>query len=122
MIDDHLNVANVESRSAFIDEAVRFYCCELDSKTHQTIITTETARVIRDNIKKLENRLAYILFNVAGEQANMSLLLADKLLNMSDNEIRATRNDAYDIIRKRSGFITFNDAMENARYNPESGE
>lgn len=122
MIDSHLTVANVQTRSAFLEEAVRFYCCELDSKTHQNVITSETARVIRDNIKKLENHLAYILFNVAGEQANLSLLLADRLLNMSDEEIRATRNDAYDIIRRRSGFISFSDAMDNARFDPESDE
>lgn len=122
MIDSHLPVANVQTRSAFLEEAVRFYCCELDSKTHQNVITSETARVIRDNIKKLENHLAYILFNVAGEQANLSLLLADRLLNMSDEEIRATRNDAYDIIRRRSGFISFSDAMDNARFDPESDE
>ena len=122
MIDSHLPVANVQTRSAFLEEAIRFYCCELDSKTHQNVITSETARVIRDNIKKLENHLAYILFNVAGEQANLSLLLADRLLNMSDEEIRATRNDAYDIIRRRSGFISFADAMDNARFDPESDE
>ena len=122
MIDSHIPVANVQTRSAFLEEAVRFYCCELDSKTHQNVITSETARVIRDNIKKLENHLAYILFNVAGEQANLSLLLADRLLNMSDEEIRATRNDAYDIIRRRSGFISFADAMDNARFDPESDE
>ena len=122
MIDSHIPVAHVQTRSAFLEEAVRFYCCELDSKTHQNVITSETARVIRDNIKKLENHLAYILFNVAGEQANLSLLLADRLLNMSDEEIRATRNDAYDIIRRRSGFISFSDAMDNARFDPESDE
>ena len=122
MIDSHLPVANVQTRSAFLEEAIRFYCCELDSKTHQNVITSETARVIRDNIKKLENHLAYILFNVAGEQANLSLLLADRLLNMSDEEIRATRNDAYDIIRRRSGFISFSDAMDNARFDLESDE
>ena len=122
LIDSHIPVANTQTRSAFIEEAVRFYCCELDSKTHQNVITSETARVIRDNIKNLENRLAYILFNIAAEQANMGLILADRLLNMNDEDIRATRNDAYDIIRRRSGFISFSDAMDNARFDPESEE
>ena len=122
LIDSHVPVANTQTRSAFIEEAVRFYCCELDSKTHQNVITSETARVIRDNIKNLENHLAYILFNIAAEQANMGLILADRLLNMNDEDIRATRNDAYDIIRRRSGFISFSDAMNNARFDPESEE
>ena len=47
---------------------------------------------------------------------------ADRLLNMSDEDIRATRNDAYDIVRRRKGFISFADAIENARYDPESDE
>ena len=122
MIDTHLSAANTATRSSFVEEAVRFYCCELDSKTHQNVITSETARVIRDNVKNLENRLAYILFKIAGEQANLGLLLADRLLNMSDEDIRATRNDAYDIVRSRNGFISFADAIENARYTPESNE
>ncbi len=120
MIDSHMTAANVQSRSQFFEEAVEFYCSELDSETHQNVISTETARVIRDNIKKLENHLAHILFKIAGELANIGLLLADRLLNMSDADIRATRNDAYDIVRKRCGFISFTDAMENARYDPES--
>ncbi len=119
-IQAHMGQTGARSRSDFICDAVEFYCTELDSKTHQNVITTETARVIRDNIKNLENRLAFILFNVAGEQANLGLLLADRLLGMSDEDIRATRNDAYDMIRRRSGFISFNDAMDNARYDPES--
>ncbi len=52
----------------------------------------------------------------------MGLILADRLLNMTDEEIRATRNDAYDIIRRRCGFISFSDAMDNARFDPESEE
>ena len=115
LIDTHLSVSNCRNRSEYVEEAIRRYAMELDQKTHQNIITSETARVIRDNIKNLENRLAYILFNVAGEQANIGLLLADKLLDLSDEEIRATRNDAYNIVRKRSGFISFIDAMNNAR-------
>ena len=122
LIDSHVPVANTQTRSAFVEEAVRFYCCELDSKTHQNVITSEMARVVRDNIKNLENHLAYILYNIAGEQANMGLILADRLLNMSDEDIRATRNDAYDIIRRRCGFISFSDAMDNARFVPESDE
>ena len=122
MINASLVSANVRSRSELVEQAVRYYCCDLDSKKHQNVITSETARVIRDNIKNLENRLAYILFNVAGEQANMGLLLADRLLDMSDEDIRATRNDAYDIIRRRHGFISFRDAMDNARYDPEESE
>ena len=122
MIDSHLPVANTQSRSSFIEEAVRFYCCELDSKTHQNVITTEMARVVRDNIKNLENHIAYVMFNVAGEMANMNLLLADRLLNLPDEDIRATRNDAYDIVRRRKGFVSFADAIDNARYDPESDE
>ena len=115
MIDKHIDKANTQTRSEFIEEAIRFYCCELDQTEHRNIITAETSRVIRDNIQNLENHLSYILYKIAGEQANMGLILADQLLDLPDEAIREIRNDAYDLIRKRSGFISFQDAIKNAR-------
>ena len=109
-----------QSISAFIGTAVDHYCCDLDSMEYHNIITSETARVIRDNIRNLENHLAFILYNIAGEQATIDLILADKLLELQDAEIRDTRNDAYDLVRKRHGFISFKDAVDNARSLAES--
>ena len=114
-IDAHLRTSHCRSRSEFINDAVDFYCCELDESQHRNVIATETARIIRDNIQNLENHMAYILYKIAGEQANMGLLLADQLLNLPVEAIREYRNDAYDLIRKRSGFISFEDAMDNAK-------
>ena len=99
LIDSHIAQTSAKSRSDFVCDAIDFYCCELDSDNHRNVITTEMSRVIRDNIKNLENHLAHILFKLAVEQA---------------------KSAAYDIVRRNNGFISFEDAIADARSIAES--
>lgn len=121
-IDSHLPLTAAKSRSEFVCDAIEFYCCEMDSDNHRNVITSEMSRVVRDNIGSLESHLAHIMFKLAVEQANINLLLADKLFDMTDEEIRAYRNNAYDIVRKNNGFISFECAVDDARELSESDD
>ena len=103
LIDSHIAPTSAKSRSDFVCDAIDFYCCELDSDNHRNVITTEMSRVIRDNIKNLENHLAHILFKLAVEQAKINLVLADKSFDMEDKEVSAYGNAAYDIVRRNNG-------------------
>ncbi|MBP5236387.1 MAG: hypothetical protein J6128_02505 [Clostridia bacterium] len=120
LIDSHIAQTSAKSRSDFVCDAIDFYCCELDSDNHRNVITTEMSRVIRDNIKNLENHLAHILFKLAVEQAKINLVLADKSFDMEDKEVSAYGNAAYDIVRRNNGFISFEDAIADARSIAES--
>ena len=121
MIDSHRDSDVRQSIAGFIDAAVKHYCCTLDSDTHKEILSEELIRVIRDNIKNAENHIASTLFKMAGEQAVMSLLFADRIVGDIDrDELRAYRNDAYNTIRKWHGVFTFDDALDNAEAVPES--
>ena len=122
LIDSHLAQTSAKSRSEFVCDAIEHYCCELDSENHRNVITIETSRVVRDNIRNLENHLAHILFKIAGEQATINLILADRLLDMNDPEIGAYHNAGYDLVRSQNGFISFENAIENARELSEKNE
>ena len=121
MIDSHRDSDVRQSIAGFIDAAVKHYCCTMDSDTHKEILSEELIRVIRDNIKNAENHIASTLFKVAGEQAVLSLLFADRIVGDIDrDELRAYRNDAYNAIRRLHGVFTFDDALDNAEAEIES--
>ena len=107
--------------SGFIDLAVQYYCCSFESETHKEILTKELTNAIKYNIKNSENHIASTIFNLAGELATLNLLIADHLIgDIDDNAIRAYHNAAYDIVRKRHGVFSFEDAIEDARAIAES--
>ena len=121
MIDSHRDSDVRQSIAGFIDAAVKHYCCTMDSDTHKEILSEELIRVIRDNIKNAENHIASTLFKMAGEQAVLSLLFADRIVGDIDrDELRAYRNDAYNAIRRLHGVFMFDDALDNAEAEIES--
>ena len=121
MIDSHRDSDVRQSIAGFIDAAVKHYCCTMDSDTHKEILSEELIRVIRDNIKNAENHIASTLFKMAGEQAVLSLLFADRIVGDIDrDELRAYRNDAYNAIRRQHGVFMFDDALDNAEAEIES--
>ena len=123
MIDSHRDTDVKQSIAGFIDAAVKHYCCTIDSDTHKEILSEELIRVIHDIIKNAEDHISATMFKMAGEQAVLSLLFADLLVNHIDRrELQAYRNDAYDMIRKRHGILMFEDALENAEHVPEGGD
>ncbi len=76
--------------------------------------------------------MASVLFKLAGEEANIALLLADRVYNVSDYVLRSYRNSAYGIVRKRKGMLSFPGAVkairtsrgyrsgdEDSEYNPD---
>lgn len=114
-IDAHLPMTDSRTRSEFVNEAIRRYCCELSSEENKEYLSREIINIIRANIKNAENHIASTIFKLAGEQATLNLLVADQIIgDIDDDTIRAYRNDAYDIVRKRHGVFNFEDAMKNA--------
>ena len=121
MMEKYRNREAKQSLSQFIDAAVRYYCCSFETENHKELLTKELTQAIRFNIKDSENHIAATLFKLAGEQATLNLLIADQLIgDMDDETIRAYRNEAYDIVRKRHGVFSFEDAMDDARSIAES--
>ena len=85
------------------------------TRENKEYLSREIINIIRANIKNAENHIASTIFKLAGEQATLNLLVADQIIgDIDDDTIRAYRNDAYDIVRKRHGVFNFEDAMKNA--------
>ena len=123
MIDASLVPADASSRSEFVEKAIRYYAASLGADMHKEILSEELIRVIRDNIKNAENHIASTLFKMAGEQAVLSLLFADRIVGDIDrDELRAYRNDAYNAIRRLHGVFMFDDALDNAEAEIESND
>ena len=121
MIEKHRDQDAHQAINSFIEQAVKNYCCSLETETHKGILTSELMNAIRYVIKNSENHIAATLFKLAGEQATLSLIIADQIIKEIDEEtMREYRNEAYDIIRKRHGVFSFPDAYENAKELAES--
>lgn len=114
MIDSSLIASDSRSRSDFVEKAVRYYAASLGAEMHKELLSQELIRVLQDNIKNVENHISSTIFKMAGEQAVLSLLFADMLVeNLDRKELQRYRNEAYDLIRKRHGTIMFEDALAN---------
>ena len=123
MIDSSLVASDSRSRSDFVEKAIRCYAASLGAEMHKELLSQELIRVLQDNIKNVENHISATMFKMAGEQAVLSLLFADMLVeNLDRKELQRYRNEAYDMVRKRHGMIMFDDALENAEYDPEGGD
>ncbi len=123
MIDSSLVASDSRSRSDFVEKAIRYYAASLGAEMHKELLSQELIRVLQDNIKNVENHISATMFKMAGEQAVLSLLFADMLVeNLDRKELQRYRNEAYDMVRKRHGMIMFDDALENAEYDPEGGD
>ena len=121
MIEQHRNADAHQSMSQFIDAAIRYYCCSMESETHKEILSRDLTQAIQFNVKNSENHIAAALFKLAGEQATLNLLIADRVFgDLDENAVRAYRNNAYDIVRKRHGVFSFEDAIEDAKTIAES--
>ena len=115
-IDAHLYASNMKSRSEFVNEAVRKYICELDSETNKEYLSEELLKAIRFAIRNSENHIASTIFKLAGEQATLNLIIADRVFKgLDDDAIRAYTDAGFESVRKHRGVFTFNDAIEDAR-------
>lgn len=112
MINSHLDFSNKRSRSQFVEEAVKRYCCDLDAQTHRNVLTEETERIMDAKIQNLGNRMARINFKLAVELAVMAQLFADYHTSFDKDQISVIRSAAMNNVRKSSGFFTIEDAFE----------
>lgn len=115
LIDTHILTADTRSRSDFLSEAIKYYCCYLDSDANKDVLSNEIVEQLQAVIQNSENRIAHCIFKLAGECGVATYLAAAQVLEMNDLEIQACRNRAFDRVRKQQGFIRLEDATEEER-------
>lgn len=114
LIETH-KYMNGDDRSAFVTEAVRRYCADIDGEKNCDVlidrITTNIKAITRNDI----NRICHAAYKIAVELAIQNYLLAAGYVDLDDAEMRNIRNRANNTVRKTHGFLYFEKALEEER-------
>ena len=114
MIEDHKHLKN-DDRSAFVTEAIRRYCAELDGERNLDVLCDRMYKIISAEADSQSNRMANILFKIAVELAILNYMISAGYVNLDDDEMRYIRNKAINTVRKSHGFLSFEKALEEER-------
>ena len=114
MIEDHKHLKN-DDRSAFVTEAIRRYCAELDGERYLDVLCDRMYKIISAEADSQANRMAALLFKIAVELTIQNYMLGAGYVNLDDEEMRYIRNKAINAARKSHGFISFEKAVEEER-------
>ncbi len=98
--------ANVESRSEFLNNALKFYIGYLTSKRIENYMLTTISSVMHAMVKDTENRIARILFKLAVESAKVAHVTAYG--NEVDEEtLKKLHVKCVEEVKKINGAVTF---------------
>ena len=114
LIETH-KYMNGDDRSAFVTEAVRRYCADIDGEKNCDILVDRITSNVRAMTRNDVNRICHAMFKIAVELGMYNYLLAAGYVGLDDEEIRNVRNRSMDRVRRTHGFITFEDAVEEER-------
>ena len=114
LIETHKYITDYD-RSAFVSEAVRRYCADIDGEKSADVLVGRITTNVRAITKNDTNRLCHMMYKIAVELAIQNYLLAAGYVELDDSEMRNIRNRANDAVRKAHGFIAFEDALEEER-------
>ena len=115
LINTHVKTDDKRSRSDFLDAAVKYYCCYLDSEADKEVLNDEVIKMSKAVVNDAIDHCCRSMFKVAGELGVVTDLIAALAFRMSDEEIRKLRAASYDRVRKQHGFIRLEDSMAEER-------
>lgn len=110
-MDKTIEYANCKSRSEFIENAIGFYSGYIMATDSSRFLTPTLASVIRGTMDDSENRIARLLFKLAVETSMMMHVLASGL-EIDDDTLHKLRGRCVNEVKKTSGRITFDKAVE----------
>ena len=113
-VEVHFKSDNCKSQSEFIEKAIRFYIGYLDEEKSVNYISPMITETVKAQIKGTEQRLARLLFKVAGELGKLSLMLA-AANDVDDETLRQLHIMCVNEVRKINGIIDYEDAVEYQR-------
>lgn len=121
MINTHISDADKRSRSAFVEEAIKYYSAFIDGDKNKDVLIDKLSLLYKSALKNTENRMANILFKIAGEISILNYLIGPTMINMTESEMQSLRNYAYDKVRKSHGVISIENVI-NEELNAINGE
>lgn len=109
-----MRLANVRSQNEFVEKALRFYCDYLASQDSFSVLPPILVSAIRATVQNSENRICRLLFKLAVELDMVMNVLAAGM-EISDDALRSLRNRCVQNVKKTSGSITLDKAVEYQR-------
>ena len=113
LIESHKG-KNEDNRTEFVEDAIKYYCCHLDSEANKGVLSNEVIKAIRSVVKDQFNRHCNILFRIAVELGVHNFLLAQTVKNMTEAKLNVIRQKVTEQVRKNKGFIWIEDAAKDA--------
>lgn len=110
MIDTHLESAQTNNRSKFVEKAIHHYSAYLDTG-HNKILGNEIIRVMRDIMHDQISRVSRMLFKVAVEISVSNYLKAANVTDLSEPDYQKLRYYVAEQVRKTKGTISLEYAL-----------
>ena len=109
-IEQHYRGDNCQSKSEFIEKAVRFYLGYLNEEQGVNYLSPLITETVKAEIKGTEQRLARLLFKVAVEQGKLAHLIA-ATNDVDDETLRQLQAMCANEVRRINGIITAENAV-----------
>ena len=113
LIESHKG-KNEDNRTEFVEDAIKYYCCHLDSEANKGVLSNEVVKAIRSVVKDQFNLHCNILFRIAVELGVHNFLLAQTVKNMTEAKLNVIRQKVTEQVRKNKGFIWIEDVAKDA--------
>lgn len=109
-IDTHLQSAQTNCRSTFVEKAIQHYCTYLDTG-HNNVLGNEIIRAMRDISVNYVDRISHMLFKVAVEISVGNYLKAANVTDLTEPDYKKLRYYVADQVRKTKGIISLETAI-----------
>lgn len=114
LIEDHKHLKN-DDRSAFVTEAIRRYCAELDGERNLDVLCDRMYKIISAEADAHSNRIASLVFKIAVELAIQNKLLGAGYVALTEEEMRFIRNEAINTVRRSHGLFSIEEAIRDEK-------
>ena len=105
---------NCRTQNEFIERAIRFYAGYVSGQEATAYLPPALASVLRGTVQDTENRICRLLFKLAVELDMVMNVLAAGM-EISDDALRSLRGRCVQNVKKTSGSVTLDKAVEYQR-------
>ncbi|MCQ4022843.1 hypothetical protein [Ruminococcus sp. zg-924] len=109
LVDENYEKDNCESKSEFIQKAIKFYCGFLRNNDNSQYLSTVLMSTMEALFRESDNRISKLIFKLAVELAITMNVVAFK--SGVDKEVLKTlRGECIKEVKKTNGIFTFDEA------------
>ncbi len=114
-VEAHMIETGITSRSAFVEEAVNFYCNVLDADTQKSFLGEEIIKAMQAIVRDMEGRIFSHFRSQDISLSMLSVLFAANLTGMTEAEIAMLRKMAVQYVNENRSAKSFVTALREER-------